>query len=123
MDSEPVYNQNYLRAQMKSYKGKINTNFFSNKIPKEGTQLICLSVILINSVFRKGKIYYPQVFLGECKYVVQEKKIPKYIIDHIEISSDSDQGISDDKNSDKISSSERNFDEENSDERNSVEET
>ena len=108
---------------MKSYKGKINTTFFNNKIPKEGPQLICLSAILINSVFRKGKNYYPQVFLGERKYVVKEKKNPKYIIDHIEISSDSDKGISDDKNSDKKSSSERNFDEENSDERSSVEET
>ena len=36
------------------------------KIPKEGNQLICLSVILIDSVFRTGKNHYPQVFL-ECK--------------------------------------------------------
>ena len=41
---------------------KINTNFHNNKIPKEGSQFICLSVILINFVFRTGKIYYPQVF-------------------------------------------------------------
>ena len=53
-------------------------------------QFICLSVILIDSVFRTGKNYYPQVFLEECKYVVKEKKITKYIIDDIEISSDSD---------------------------------
>ena len=30
------------------------------------------------------------MFLEECKYVVKEKKVPKYIIDHIEIFSDSD---------------------------------
>ena len=30
------------------------------------------------------------MLLEECKYVSQEKKIPKYIIDDIEISSDSD---------------------------------
>ena len=30
------------------------------------------------------------MFLEECEYVVKEKKIPKYIIDHIETSSDSD---------------------------------
>ena len=33
--------------------GKINTNFHNNKISKEGTQCICLSVILIDSVFRE----------------------------------------------------------------------
>ena len=67
------------------------TNFHSNEIPKEGLQYICLSVILLDSVFRTGKNYYPQVFLEECKYFVKEKKIPKYIIDDIEISSDSDE--------------------------------
>ena len=41
---------------------KINTNFHNNKIPKKGSQFICLSVILINFVFRTSKTYYPQVF-------------------------------------------------------------
>ena len=30
----------------------------------------------------------PRVFLEECKYVVCENKMPKYITDNIEISSD-----------------------------------
>ena len=29
---------------------------------------------MIDSVFRTGKYYYPQVFLEECKYVIKEKK-------------------------------------------------
>ena len=49
----------------------------------------------IGSVFRTGKNYYPQVFLEECKYVVKWKKISKYIIDDIEIYSDSDRENSD----------------------------
>ena len=64
---------------MKSYNGKINTNFHNNKTPKEGSQCICLLVILTNSVVRTGKNYYPQVFLEECKYVVNEKKMLQYI--------------------------------------------
>ena len=44
-NSEPVYNENYLKAKVKFYNGKINTNFHNNKIPKEGSQFICLSVI------------------------------------------------------------------------------
>ena len=59
-------------------------------MPKEGSQYICLSVILLDSIFRTGKNYYPKVFLEECKYFIKEKTIHKYIIDDIEISSDSD---------------------------------
>ena len=33
-DIEPVYNEKYL-------KGKIDTNFLNNKIPKKGSQFIC----------------------------------------------------------------------------------
>ena len=47
---------------------------------QKGSQFICLSVILIDSVFRTGKNYYCQDSLEECKYVVKEKKIPKNII-------------------------------------------
>ena len=46
---------------------KSTQNFHNNKIPKEGSQFICLSVILIDSEFKTGKNYYPQVFLEECK--------------------------------------------------------
>ena len=42
---------------------------------------------LIDSVFRTGKNYYPQVFIVECKQLVKDKKIPMYINDDIEISS------------------------------------
>ena len=77
-----------LASVIKSYKGKINTNFDSEKTPKEGCQCICLSIILIDSVHRTGKNYYAQVFLEECKYVVKEKQTPEYITDDIEISSD-----------------------------------
>ena len=43
-------------------------------LPKEGSQFIWLCVILIDSVLRTGKNYYPQLFLEECEYVVKEQK-------------------------------------------------
>ena len=49
-DKKPVYNEKYLKAKIDS-----STNFYNNKIQKEGSQFICLSVILINSVFRTSK--------------------------------------------------------------------
>ena len=55
---------------------------------------------MLDSVFRTGKSYYLQVFLEECKYVVKENKIPKYIIDGTESYSDSDTENSGEENSD-----------------------
>ena len=66
IDSEPVNNKIYLKAKIKSYNGKINTNFHNSKIPKQDSQFISLSITLIDSLFRTGKNYYPQVLLEEC---------------------------------------------------------
>ena len=62
---------------------------------------------MIDSVFRTGKNYHPQVFLEEFKYVVK-KKILKYIIDDIEISSDFDREDSHEENSSEEHSDEEN---------------
>ena len=98
--SEAVYNKKYLRTKMKFYNGKINTIFHSNKIPKEGSQYLYLTVVLINSVYRKAENYYPQVFLEKCKYVVKGKTMSTFIIDDIEISfGDFDKEDSDEENS------------------------
>ena len=40
----------------------------------EGSQFICLSIILIDSVFTISKNFYPQVLFQECEYAVKEKK-------------------------------------------------
>ena len=62
-------------------KEKISTTFPGDKVPKEGSRCICLSVVLTDSAFRTGKNYCPQLFLEECKYIAKEKKMPKYITD------------------------------------------
>ena len=70
-------------------------------MPKEGSQFICLSVMLINTFYRTDKNCYPKVFLKECKYVFKEQNTPKFINDNIEISSnDSDEENFNRKNSD-----------------------
>ena len=91
-----MYNEKYLKAKIKYYNGKTNTNLHNNKISKEGYQCICLSVILIHSVFRTSKSYYHQVLLEWCKFV-KEKKVPEDITDNIELFSDSDREDSDEE--------------------------
>ena len=70
-DTKPVCNDKYLKTKIKSYEGKINTKFYINEISKQGSRYICLSVILIYSVFKMGKNYYPQAFFEQSKYIVK----------------------------------------------------
>ena len=62
-DSKPVYNGKYLKTKIKSYNGKINTNFHNNKIAKESSQFIYLTLILVDYVYKTSNNYYPQVIL------------------------------------------------------------
>ena len=50
-ESEPVFNDKYLKAKLKSYQGKTNTNFHDNEISKEGSQFISLSVVYLFLLF------------------------------------------------------------------------
>ena len=68
-----------------------------------------MSVYLIDSVFRAGKSYYPQVFSEE------RKQMPKYITDDIKISSDFDRKDPDERISDKDNFDEKNPEKGNSD--------
>ena len=77
-----------LETKIKSYGDKINTNFHENRIPKESSHCVCLSVILTDSVFKMGKSHQSQVFFKECKYSIKEKKMNKIINDKLEIYSD-----------------------------------
>ena len=96
--SEPVYNEKCLKAKTNPVTEKSAQIFTIIKYQKKVFNLfIWLSVILIDSVFRTGKVSYPQVFLEECEHVIKEKKILKSIIDAIEIPIDSD---ADEENSD-----------------------
>ena len=53
------------------------------KCQKKDINVFLLSVILMDSFFRKGNNYYPQVFVEECKHIVKEKKMAEYITDDI----------------------------------------
>ena len=45
-DSKPVYHNEHLRAEIKLYNGRINTNLHSNKIPEKNMRCVSLSVCL-----------------------------------------------------------------------------
>ena len=91
-DSEPVYGDNdiYIKTKIKLYGDKINTNFQSKKIPKENASYKCLSLIVLDSVIRANKKYYPQTILEECKYQITKNKMESLINDDLDTSSSDD---------------------------------
>ena len=98
-DSQLAYNKKYLKAKIKYFNGKINTNFHNNKIRKKGSQCICLLVILTSSVFKQVKITILQCFQKNINIFLKTKKMPKHVADNRDIFSDSDREDSNQKNS------------------------
>ena len=80
-ESKPVYGDDdkYIKTKIKIYANSIITNFHNKKMPKEKAPCKCLSIIMIDSVIKANKKYYPQTLLEECKYVQEKIKTENYI--------------------------------------------
>ena len=70
-ESKPVYGEDvsYIKTKIKTYADSIITNFHNKRMPKEKAPCKYLSLIMIDSVIKANKRYYPQTFFGECKYI------------------------------------------------------
>ena len=73
-ERKPVYGEDvkYIKTKIKMYTGSFITNFHNKKMSKEKAPCKCLSIIMIDSVIKANKKYYPQTLLEECKNI-QEK--------------------------------------------------
>ena len=71
----------------------------TKKVPEENVSNKCLWIIILDSVIKSDKKYYPQTYLEECKYKQQQQqqqqqRQKKNYIDE-EFKSDSDETESD----------------------------
>ena len=46
-----------------------------------------MSIIILDSIIKVNKKYYPQILLEECKYEVKNKKVENLINDDLELTS------------------------------------
>ena len=85
-ESKPVYGDDdkYIKTKIKIYAGSIITNFHNKKMPKEKAPCKCLSIIMIDSVIKANKKYYPQTLLEECKYIQEKIKTENCINEDLE---------------------------------------
>ena len=89
----------YIKTKIKIYADNMDTNFHNKKMPKEKTSCKCLSIIMLDSVIKANKNYYPQTLLEECRYVQERKKIENLVDDDLE-KSESDSDSNDETESD-----------------------
>ena len=92
-ESKPVYSDDdkYIKTKIKVYAGSMITNFHKKEMPKGKALCKSLSIIMLESVIKAKKKYYPLTLLEECKYVQEKIKTENQINDYLEKSrSDSD---------------------------------
>ena len=60
-ESKSVYGEDvkYIKTKIKTCASNIITNFHNKKMPKEKVPYKCLSIIMIDSVIKANKKYYP----------------------------------------------------------------
>ena len=76
-ESKPVYcdHDKYIKTKIKAYADSIIRNFHNKKMLKEKAPCRCFSIIIIiDSVIKANKKYYPQTLLEECKYIQEKNK-------------------------------------------------
>ena len=96
-ESKLVYGDEdkYIKTKIKIYADGIITNFHKKKMPKEKAPRKCLSIIMLDSIIKAIKKYYPQTLLEECKYVQEKIKTENYIDEDLEKSDSNDETESD----------------------------
>ena len=63
--TEPIKGEGkYIHGKLKTWKERINTIFHGQDVPYDNTT----AVLKIDSVYKQGKNYHPQVYVEECKY-------------------------------------------------------
>ena len=67
----------YIKTKIKVYGDRVNTNFQGKKVPKENASYKCLSLIMLDSVIRANKKYYPQTLLDMVHLAIHKAYIIK----------------------------------------------
>ena len=59
--NEPIYDESYTKCKVKTFSDMIKTLFDGDEFPKERVEYACIACILVDSLLKVGKKYFPQV--------------------------------------------------------------
>ena len=77
--SQPICHEKYIKTEVKTFNGVINTFFSDNEIPRERNHYTCIAAMCVDSVMKIDQKNYPQVYLEQCKYKIKKKKEVNFI--------------------------------------------
>ena len=60
LHSEPIYDDKYIETKVRPFNGEIHTTFWCGKIPNEGIHYTCIRVIMIHSIMKMDRKYFPK---------------------------------------------------------------
>ena len=61
--SQPIYDNKYIKTKVKTFNNVINTLFLGDEISKERINYVCVAAICIDSALKVDKNNYSQVYL------------------------------------------------------------
>ena len=68
MTTEPIKRDSrYVNGKLKTWKERIKTDFRGQDVPYN-IHCNATAVLKIDSIYKQGKNYHPQVYVEECKY-------------------------------------------------------
>ena len=76
-------NDKYIKTKIKIYDNNVNTNFHVKKYQKKMHHIN----VMLDSVVKVKKEYYPQLLLEECKCEIKKTKMVSFINNEFEPSS------------------------------------
>ena len=91
--SEPIYEDKYIKAKVKTFSDIINSLFSGDEIPKEIIHYVCIPVISVDSTLKVDQKNYPQVYLEQCKYKIKKRVLKSFIDDEVDLNSDYDSDL------------------------------
>ena len=86
--SQPIHDDTYIKTKVKTFNNSINTLLSGDEVRKERIHYVCIYAICIDSVLRRDKKNYPQVYLEQYKYKIKNKELESFIDDEEDLSSD-----------------------------------
>ena len=75
-------NDKHIKTKIKFFDNNVNSNFQGKVVPKGRYK--CLSLIMVDSVVKVKKKFYPEPLLNECKYWPKTRKIKNLVNDDLE---------------------------------------
>ena len=83
LNALPVYDDKYIKTQVRTYGDKLYTNFCGLNLLDDGAEYESFTIISIDSLLVYENKYYFQVYLDNCTYKIMDRQITDHLDDSL----------------------------------------